>query len=512
MTIRELLRSMGDVTLLTGLDESRLDAEAGELCTDSRQVGPNGVFIAIHGFSTDGRRFAGAAVEAGAAIVVGEGDPPEGVPADRWFRVPDARRAAAKLSAAFHGYPSHTMNVYAVTGTNGKTTVATLLHDLIVGLGTPCGLISTVEIDYGAGPREPAEHTTPDPIELHKILARIRNNGCRSVTMEVSSQALDQRRTDGMLFTVAVFTNLTREHLDYHGTMEAYFAAKLHLFELLSENPDGLAVVNIDDPWGLKLVDWLRARRIACVSYGFHPAADVRAEDVQTSLDGVRFHLVSRRAGSIDVHSPLLGRHNVSNLLAVFAIAIGHGNPLRVIARVLGSHTCVCGRLERIATPAHPAAWFVDYAHTPDALDHALATLREAAPGRLVVVFGCGGDRDRGKRPQMGAIAAAGADEVVVTSDNPRSENPDAIIGEILAGVPAEQRGRVHVEPDRRRAIALAATLARAAGDVVLVAGKGHERGQVFADHVEPFDDHEAVASAAQTMADSAAFQGGKLS
>ena len=497
MTIRELLRAMGDVTLLSGLDEDRLDGEAAALCTDSREVVPGAVFIAIRGFSTDGRRFAAGAIAAGASIVVGEGDPPEGVPPERWFRVPDARHAAARLSAAFHGYPSHTMNVYAVTGTNGKTTIATLLHDLLVAIGTPCGLISTVETDYGAGPREPAEHTTPDPIALHRILSRIRDNGCQAVTMEVSSQALDQRRTDGMLFSVAIFTNLTRDHLDYHGTMEAYFAAKLHLFELLAENPDGMAVVNIDDPYGLRIVDWLRARRIACVSYGFNPAADVRAEDIHTGLDGIRFRLVTRRAGGIDVRSPLLGRHNISNLLAVFAVAIGHGQPLRVLARAIGAHPCVCGRLERIPTPDHPAAWFVDYAHTPDAIDHALATLREAAPGRLVAVFGCGGDRDRGKRPQMGAIAAAGADEVVVTSDNPRSENPDAIIADILAGVPDELRARVHVEPDRRRAIALAATLARAEGDAVLVAGKGHERGQIFADRVEPFDDHEAIAALA---------------
>ena len=502
MTIRELLRSMGDVTMLGGLDERRLDTEASAVCTDSREVKPGAVFIAIQGFRTDGRRFAGDAVRAGAAAVVGEGDAPEGVPEGAWFRVPDARRAAAKIAAAWHGYPSHTMDVYAVTGTNGKTTVATLLHDLLVSLGTPCGLISTVENDVGAGPREPAEHTTPDPLTLHDLLARIRDNGCHTVAMEVSSQALDQHRTDAMLFSVACFTNLTREHLDYHGDMEHYFEAKLHLFELLSANPYGMAAVNIDDPYGLRIVDCLRAHRVTCLTYGTNPDADYRAEDIRTGLDGVRFHLVTRRSGSIDVRSPLLGRHNVSNLLAVFAMAANLGQPLRVLARALGAHPCVCGRLERVPSPPDAPAWFIDYAHTPDALEHALATLREAAPGRLVAVFGCGGDRDRGKRPLMGAAAATLADEVVVTSDNPRSENPDAIIAEILAGIPADARSRVHVEPDRRRAIALAATLVREPGDAVLVAGKGHERGQIFADHTEPFDDHEAVAAALGPVAE----------
>ena len=387
------------------------------------------------------------------------------------------------------------MDVYAVTGTNGKTTVATLLHDLLVGLGTPCGLISTVETDYGAGPREPSEHTTPDPITLHRALARIRDNGCHAVSMEVSSQALDQHRTDGMLFSVACFTNLTRDHLDYHGSMDRYFEAKLHLFELLSANPYGMAAVNIDDPYGVRLVEWLRTRRIACLTYGTDPAADIRADDIRTGLDGIRFHLSTRRSGSIEVRSPLLGRHNVSNLLAVFAMAANLGHPLRVIARALGAHPCVCGRLERVPAPPDAPAWFIDYAHTPDALAHALQTLREAAPGRLVAVFGCGGDRDRGKRPLMGAAAAELADLVVLTSDNPRSEDPDAILDEILAGIPADARPRVRVEPDRRRAIALAATLARDPGDAVLVAGKGHERGQIFADHTEPFDDHEAVAT-----------------
>ena len=493
MTIRELLRSLGDVTLLDGLDERLLDTEAAGLCTDSREVRPGSVFVAIGGFRVDGRRFAAGALRAGAAVVAGEGDAPEGVPAGRWFRVSDARHAAAKLSAAWNGYPSHTMDVYAVTGTNGKTTVATLVHDLLVSLGVPCGLISTVENDYGAGPREPADHTTPDPIALHRALARIRDNGCRAVAMEVSSQALDQRRTDGMLFSVACFTNLTRDHLDYHGTMERYFESKRHLFELLAENPYGIAVVNLDDPHGAGLVDWLRARRVACVTYGEAAEADVRAEDVRTGLDGVRFRLVTARHGSVEVHSPLLGRHNVSNLLAVFAMASHLGHPLRVVARVLGAHPCVCGRLERIPAPGDSPAWFVDYAHTPDALDHALRTLREAATGRLVAVFGCGGDRDRGKRPQMGAVASAIADEVVLTSDNPRGEEPGAILADILAGVPEEARGRVRVEPDRRRAIALAARLVRGAGDAVLVAGKGHERGQIFADRTEPFDDHEAV-------------------
>ena len=500
MTVRELLRAMGDVTLLDGLDESVLDAAAADLCTDSRRVTPGAVFVAITGLTHDARDDAAGALASGASIVVGEGPPPPDVPAGRWFSVPSARRAAAKLSAAWHGYPSHTMDVYAVTGTNGKTTVATLLHDLLNALGTPSGLISTVETDFGAGQRAPSEHTTPDPLALHAILARIRDNGNSAVCMEVSSQALDQRRTDGMLFAVAAFTNLTRDHLDYHRTMEAYYKAKLHLFELLAENPYGLAVINLDDPYGRTLVEWLRARRIATVTYGLDPAADIRAEDIRPSLDGTRFRIVSRQSGSIQFHTRLLGRHNVSNLLAIFGMVANKRLPLRVIAHALGDHPCVCGRLERVDTPAHPAAWFVDYAHTPDALEHVLKTLRETAPGRIAVVFGCGGDRDRGKRPLMGRIAAELADFAIATSDNPRSESPQAILDDIRAGIPSPSRADVRFEPDRARAIALAATLANAPGDAVLVAGKGHERGQIFADRTEPFDDHDAIRRACSPL------------
>lgn len=496
MTIRELLRAMGDVTMLDGLSEPVLDSDAAAPCTDSRAVVPGSVFVAIAGFTHDARRYAAAALAAGAAVVVGEGDPPDGVPADRWFRVDSARRAAAKLSAAWHGYPSHTMDVYAVTGTNGKTTVATLLRDTLEALGTHTGLLSTVVNDYGAGEREPAEHTTPDPVALHAALARIRDNGCTAVSMEVSSQALDQRRTDGMLFAVAAFTNLTRDHLDYHGDMERYYRAKLHLFELLAENPYGLAAVNIDDPYGLRLVDWLRARRVACVTYGLTPAADFHAENIRTTLSGTRFLLVTRQGGSVETSTPLLGLHNVFNLLAIFAMLANCGRPLRTIARALAHHPCVCGRLERVPTPGHPAAWFVDYAHTPDALQHVLETLRPLTPGRLAVVFGCGGDRDRGKRPEMGRVAASLADLAIVTSDNPRSESPDAILADIRAGIPDDAPASVRFEPDRARAIALAASLANAPGDAVLVAGKGHERGQIFADRTLPFDDHEVIIAA----------------
>ena len=493
MTVRELLRAMGDVTLLDGIDETALDAEAAALCTDSRAVVPGAVFVAISGFTRDARSFAAPALAAGALVVVGEGEPPDGVSKGRWFPVESARRAAAKLSAAWHGYPSHTMDVYAVTGTNGKTTIATLLHDVLNELGNPCGLLSTVETDYGNGEREPSEHTTPDPVTLHAALARIRDNGCRSVCMEVSSQALDQRRTDGMLFAVAAFTNLTRDHLDYHGDMEAYYQAKLHLFELLGENPYGLAVINLDDPVGPRLVEWLRAHRITSVTYGLSSDADLRAVDIRPTLEGTRFRILTRQGGSIEFSTPLLGRHNVLNLLAIFGMLANGGYSLRVIAHVLSKRPCVRGRLERVPLPSHPATWFVDYAHTPDALEHVLDTLRETTNGRIAVVFGCGGDRDKGKRPQMGRIAAEKADIAIVTSDNPRSESPEAILEDIRAGIPVDARADVRFEIDRAKAIALAAALANAPGDAVLVAGKGHETGQIFADHTAPFDDHEAI-------------------
>ncbi len=492
MTVQDMLWSLGDVGILSGLDEEILEREVVNVTDDSRAVVPGSLFVAVPGVTVDGRRFAASAIAAGAVVAVGEGDRPSDVPAGRWVRVESARFAISKCASAFYGYPSQTLDVYAVTGTNGKTTVATLLHEVLASLDGKSGLISTVAVDYGDGEREEAEHTTPDPLTLFGMIARMRDAGCRSICMEASSHALDQRRTDGMLFTVAAFTNLTRDHLDYHGDMESYFLAKRHLFELLVLNADGMAVVNIDDEWGRKLVAWLEEYGVPRVTYGLDPAADVRAAHIERGLDGMRFDVITKRGGSAPLRTPLFGTHNVQNLLCVVAMAGIIGHPLRDVTRALGACRPVCGRLERVPRAGSRAAWFVDYAHTPDALERVLKALRPETKGRLFAVFGCGGDRDRGKRPQMGRIAAEFADRVFLTSDNPRSERPESILEEISAGVPEALRGKVTEEVDRREAIRLAAREA-GEGDIVLVAGKGHEKGQIFADRTVPFDDHEEI-------------------
>lgn len=485
MTFAQLFAALPDASAPPALAE----AEATALCIDSRKVVPGSLFVSVPGTNLDGRDFAAAALAAGAALVAGEGAPPAGVPPERWVRVTDARRAVPRLACAFHGNPSHALAVFAVTGTNGKTTTATLLRAVLAESGIPCGLLSTVLCDLGDRTL-PADQTTPDATVLQGHLAHMRTAGCRAACMEVSSHALDQHRVDGIRFAAAAFTNLTQDHLDYHGTMEAYGLAKRKLFEQLARQPEGLAVVNLDDPWGHRLLAWLRENAVPTATYGLDGAADFRAEGLELGVRETRFRLVSPK-GLAEVCSPLLGRHNVSNLLAVAAMASAAGIGTEQAAAILSRQPTVRGRLERVHAPAHPASLFVDYAHTPDALERVLATLREVTHGRLVVVFGCGGNRDRGKRPLMGRIAHALADHVVVTSDNPRQEPPGDIIAEILAGMPPG--AAPVVQPDRREAIRAALTLADRPTDVVLIAGKGHETTQVFADRILHFDDREEL-------------------
>ncbi|HET6435234.1 MAG TPA: UDP-N-acetylmuramoyl-L-alanyl-D-glutamate--2,6-diaminopimelate ligase [Xanthomonadaceae bacterium] len=456
------------------------------LVMDSRAVGPGYAFVAIAGFGTHGLAFAEQARAAGAAAILFEPPAPAEYPAPAdAIAVPGLRARLGDMGDRFHGQPSRAMTVVGVTGTNGKTSTVQLLAQAWTLLGTRAGSIGTL----GAGLHgavAPTGFTTPLVLQTHALFAALRAQGAQAVAMEVSSHALDQGRAAGVHFDVAVFTNLTRDHLDYHGDMATYGAAKARLFAW-----PGLraAVVNLDDAFGATLLAGLPAsvRGIGVSSRGAQ--AEVRAERVRLGPDGIAFDLVlgdARRS----LQSPLLGRFNVDNLLAVAGTLHALGESPDAIARALAQLQPVAGRMNRLGGGPQPLV-VVDYAHTPDALEQALATLRAHAPARLTCVFGCGGERDRGKRPQMAAIAEAGADRVIVTDDNPRGEDGDAIVADILAGF--SDTNPIRVERDRARAIALAIGEATA-DDIVLVAGKGHEPYQEVAGVRHPFDDRETAA------------------
>jgi len=472
--------------LLPGVPGVPGDLEVTGLTADSRLVRPGYAFFAIAGFGTHGLRFAEQARAAGAAAVLFEPPASDGVPvAEDAIAVPGLRERMGAMADAFHGRPSHAMTMVGVTGTSGKTSTVQLLAQALKLLGVDSGTVGTL----GAG-RHGAivatGFTTPMVLEMHALLAGLRDDGVQAVAMEVSSHALDQGRVDAVHYDVAVFTNLTRDHLDYHGDMASYGAAKAKLFVR-----DGLraAVVNIDDGFGRELIGSLPQGVHAIGASSQGGQAEVRAENLALAGDGLQFELVlgdERRS----LRSPLLGRFNVDNLLAVAGVlhALGHG--VDAIAAVLPQLAPIPGRMNRLGGGAQPLV-VVDYSHKPDALQQALDSLRGHLQGRLVCVFGCGGERDTGKRPQMAAIAEEAADLVIVTDDNPRREDGDAIVAGILAGF--SEPGRVLVERDRRRAIERAIGSARP-GDIVLIAGKGHETYQDVAGVKHPFDD-SAVAS-----------------
>jgi UDP-N-acetylmuramoyl-L-alanyl-D-glutamate--2,6-diaminopimelate ligase len=458
------------------LDAPRELPEISGITTDSRTVVPGVLYAAVRGSETDGHRFVADAGRRGAVAAMVE-VPQEAALAQVLVR--DGRRAALAAARAWHGDPSRQLVLIGVTGTNGKTTTTGLLRHLLNGAGT-AGSIGTLGAYDGTGAAVPsAGLTTPGPVDLQATLAALRDRGTTHVVMETSSHSLDQGRVDGLTFAAGVFTNLTRDHLDYHGSMEHYLAAKLRLSSYLAL--DGIEVVNLDDPVWRAMPD-----RNGRVTFGQHPAADVRASGLAMDAAGSRFRLESRW-GSAEVALPLLGDFNVANALAAAACALGMGRPIGEVAQRLAAAPQVPGRMERIA--GRPCVVLRDYAHTPDALERALATLRPLTAGKLIVVFGCGGDRDRGKRPIMGRIAAELADLAVVTSDNPRTEDPDAIIHDIEEGMGSVPHLR---ETDRREAIAVAL---QAAGpdDTVLLAGKGHETYQVIGTEKVPFDEREIV-------------------
>jgi UDP-N-acetylmuramoyl-L-alanyl-D-glutamate--2,6-diaminopimelate ligase len=432
------------------------------LAYDNRAVGPGTAFFAVPGFTRDGHDFASDAVARGAAALVVERPLGLGVPE---VRVPSVRAAMAPAAAAFYGDPTARLQTVGVTGTNGKTTSAFLIRALLEADGRRTGLLGTVKSVIG-GVEHEVQRTTPEGIDLQRTFRDMLRAGDVACVMEVSSHALALRRADAIHFAAALFTNLTQDHLDFHPTMEDYFAAKRMLF--VDAQPH-VAVVNVDDLYGARLANELRA----ATTFALRSDADYRAIDIDTGLDGSRFSVVTPD-GCLELHSPLRGEFNVYNVLGALATARALGVPAGTCVRGVASAGQVPGRFETV-DEGQPFAVLVDYAHTPDSLENVLLAARDLTDGRLHVVFGCGGDRDRGKRPQMGEIARRLADRVIVTSDNPRSEDPQAIIAEILEG---SGRDVLH-EADRRAAIATA--LADAApGDVVVIAGKGHEQGQEF--------------------------------
>jgi UDP-N-acetylmuramoyl-L-alanyl-D-glutamate--2,6-diaminopimelate ligase len=468
------------------------DAQITGVAYDSRKVKPGFVFVAMKGESSDGNQFIDRAILSGAVAVVSDSDREKAREGVAWAQVPHGRRALARVSANFYKRPAERLAITGITGTNGKSTTTYLLESILSAAGRRSVLIGTIEY-HVAGKILPAPHTTPESLELNQMLAEGLGHGATEAVMEVSSHALAQQRVFAAPFDVAVFTNLTRDHLDYHHTMEDYFAAKQALFEGCGTDPPRAGVVNFDDEYGRRLVDINKKRRSKISTYGW-AVGDFHAKSVEISSRGTRFDMVSPR-GTMAIFSPLLGKVNVYNILAAAAAGIARGCDQAAVVDGIGALTRVPGRFERVDC-GQPFTVVVDYAHTDDALRNLTALAREFVAqagqrGRVITVFGCGGDRDRTKRPLMGEAAGRGSDFVVLTSDNPRSEDPLAIMNDAKVGL--QRSGTKYaMEPDRRAAIGSAIGEARP-GDILLIAGKGHEKVQVSREGTVPFDDVEVA-------------------
>lgn len=501
MTLCELLEKLPD-------SETHGDTAVAidSLTCDSRAVVPGSLFFALRGAQVDGHAYIEKAITAGAAAVVLEdaAHAPTGLP---WVRVPDGRAAMGRLSAVFNGDPTATKPLVGITGTNGKTTTTYLIEAILAAAGKPAAVLGTISYRFGSTVIQ-ASHTTPESTELQRAFRQLADAGAKAFVMEVSSHALEQKRVDGCHFDVGIFSNLTRDHLDYHVTMESYLDAKSRLFsELLKPSPEKpyrRAAINMDDPYGAEL-----ASRCVCpvVTFGIKGNCDVRPTSVTSSVNGIGATM-STPKGEFELASRLLGRFNLSNILAAVAAGIALDLPLQAIKYGIENHTTVPGRMELVENSAGVTC-LVDYAHTGDALENVLATLKEIASGRIITLFGCGGDRDNGKRPIMGKIAAGMSDLAVVTSDNPRTEDPSAILEQIRAGItplglreyrPDEttgnfaEKGFILLE-NRREAIRLAIRLAKP-GDIILLAGKGHEDYQILGTVKHHFDDREEASAA----------------
>lgn len=492
MILRDLVSDLSRVTV-----SGSLDAEVHAITTSSREVAPGMIFAAIRGTTLDGHRFINDALAAGASAILAETAQPADYTAPAtWLHVPDSRSAVSVLASALAGHPWKELILAGVTGTNGKTTTAFLLHHLMKSAWHRAGLLGTILVDDGETV-EPAKHTTPGSVELEGVLTRMLDNGCRGVAMEVSSHGIHQKRVASIGFDACIFTNLTQDHLDYHGTIEAYFKAKAEWFLELAANPLGkkpVAVINTDDAYGAELATLLDGK-MPVIRFGFGVHCDFRANNFRQNARGMEFELAAKGKTFL-VRAPLIGRFNVYNLLAAISAASVCGIKPREAVAALVEAPQVPGRMENVGN-AGGATVFVDYAHTPDAVENACRTLKELDPRRLITVFGCGGDRDKVKRPLMAAAAALHSDACVVTSDNPRSEDPLTIIREIEGGLKGKTYRSI---PDRAEAIdfAIANSLS---GDIILIAGKGHEAIQQFSDHSIDFDDRKHASKALRDRA-----------
>ena len=490
MKLAEILQTVRPLAV-----EGSLDRDITGISYDSRRVKPGNLFVAMPGEKTDGHRFVEAAIDCGAAAIVLEQDGGLNPRATR-IRVDDARQTLALAAASFYHHPSQDLKVVGVTGTNGKTTTAFMVKAIMEAAGLGTGLLGTVQ--YQVGQRIiPAARTTPESVEIQDLMSQMLRADCAAVSMEVSSHALDRKRVAGIDFDVAIFTNLSQDHLDYHGSMEEYFKAKSRLFAGLGAmHKRGQAVVNADNEYGRRLIAGLGGEN-AVVTYGVLGDAAISASDIRVSADETYF-VVRTPLGSVPITLPVIGRYNVHNALAAIGAAVALGIDLRTIERALAELPAVPGRLERIPT-GQPLGVYVDYAHTEDALRNVLTTVGELTPGRVICVFGCGGDRDPGKRAPMGQAAQELADFSILTSDNPRTEDPREILRQVAAGFPAGTTERYVVIPERREAIERALDLAQP-GDSVLIAGKGHESYQEIAGAFTPFSDRQVVADYFQTQ------------
>jgi len=482
MQLSQLLQNLPDAVA-----SGPVDRDITGIAYDSRKVKPGSLFAALRGEKVDGHAFVEPAIAAGAVAVLGE----NAVADSRItaIKVPNARAALADIAAAFYQYPAQRLKMFGVTGTNGKTTTAFLIKHICEHEMLRCGLIGTVR--YEIGDRIlPASRTTPESLDVYEMLSQMRNAGCKAAAMEVSSHALVQDRVKGIEWDCAVFTNLTQDHLDYHGTMEKYFEAKSLLFTgLTGQKKKSVAVLNADDRYGARLV---KMCAVPVTTYGLTSRLDFRASDLKTDFSGTSYRL-DAKGKSFLVRLPLIGRFNVYNSLAAIAAASAVGIEVRNAVVALANAPHVPGRLEA-APIKRQFRVFVDYAHTDDALINVMKTLRELSPRRLIVVFGCGGNRDKAKRPKMGAAVDELADWGIITSDNPRKEDPEAIIEEIRTGFRGNNYETI---VDRREAIFKAVAMAQPR-DIVLIAGKGHETYQEFADHTLPFDDVHAATQAVE--------------
>ena len=491
MTLGDVVTTLRESTVNTPSAGAGTSDSITAIAYDSRRVAPGSVFVALKGLKADANTFVDQAVARGARAIVSESAKPENISVP-WIVVRDARLALALLADRFFNHPSRRMPVVGVTGTNGKTTTSYLLSSILDAAGLRAGMLGTVTYRIAGEDRE-ASRTTPEAPDVQQLLNEMLEHGSRSAVMEVSSHALSLKRVDGMRFAAGVFTNLTRDHLDFHEDMEAYFAAKRRLFEMLLEGAPG--VINLDDPRGASLVEISSHP----VTYAINAKADVMPGPIEMTLTGLRFDVTST-TGVVHVKSKLVGRPNVYNILAATATALSLDISIDAIERGIASLPGVPGRFEVVSSPTDEVTVVVDYAHTDDALRNLLETARPLAAQRLVTVFGCGGDRDRSKRPLMGMVAARLSDVVVITSDNPRSEDPKRIIEEIERGIPAGTQASTRaplVESVVERADAIERAISIATkGDVVLIAGKGHEKYQQIGDRVLPFDDGEVARAA----------------